>query len=84
MKIGEICKDLKLFDPSDGETWYVIDKDVPHEFYPEEQDITVISFHTCLSNELIEIECGSGKNVYMKENKVIATAPSILQQTCCS
>lgn len=43
------------------EFWYVIDKSVPHEFFPEQTDMVVVSFHTCLTDELIEISCGTGE-----------------------
>ena len=40
--------------------WYVIDRNVTHEFFPEGEDVVVISFHTCAPDELIEVEEGSG------------------------
>ena len=60
VRIGKQWKELRLFDPQDDESWCIIDKNVPHEFWPEEQEMVVISLHTCLSNELMEINCGSG------------------------
>ena len=42
------------------EKWYVIGEGVPHEFFPEGEDMTVVSFHTCEATELEEIACGSG------------------------
>jgi len=42
------------------EKWYVISESVPHEFFPEGEDMTVVSFHTCEAFELEEIACGSG------------------------
>jgi hypothetical protein len=42
------------------EQWHVIGQGVPHEFYPEGEDMAVISFHTCAANELEEIGSGSG------------------------
>ncbi|HEY6399937.1 MAG TPA: hypothetical protein VI479_00920 [Blastocatellia bacterium] len=42
------------------EQWYVIEEGVPHEFFPEGEDMTVVSFHTCAADELEEIACGSG------------------------
>jgi hypothetical protein len=42
------------------EKWYVIGEGVPHEFFPEGEDMTVVSFHTCEAFELEEIACGSG------------------------
>lgn len=59
--IGETHEKVKLFDPQNEETWLVIDKNTPHKFFPEEQDMVVISFHTCLDDELIEIEADSGR-----------------------
>jgi len=61
VKIGDHFEELKLFGPQSDKSWYIIDKNTPHEFCPEEQDMLVISFHTCLSNELIEIGCDSGE-----------------------
>jgi mannose-6-phosphate isomerase-like protein (cupin superfamily) len=40
--------------------WYVIDRNVIHEFFPEGEDVVVISFHTCAADELVEVEQGSG------------------------
>ncbi|MGH9914324.1 MAG: hypothetical protein ACRD63_03440, partial [Pyrinomonadaceae bacterium] len=42
------------------EKWHVIPEGVPHEFFPEGEDMTVVSFHTCEASELEEIACGSG------------------------
>ena len=42
------------------EKWIIIDKGVPHEFTPEREDMTVISFHTCAASELEEIESETG------------------------
>jgi len=42
------------------EKWYVIGEGVPHEFFPEGEDMTVVSFHTCEAAELEEIAYGSG------------------------
>lgn len=42
------------------EKWHVIRRNEPHEFMPESHDMTVVSFHTCLESELIEVACGSG------------------------
>lgn len=59
--IGGAHKELKLFDAQNEKTWLVIGKNTPHEFFPEGQDMVVISFHTCLDDELIEIEVDSGR-----------------------
>jgi mannose-6-phosphate isomerase-like protein (cupin superfamily) len=40
--------------------WHVIGEGVPHEFFPEGEDMTVVSFHTCAAAELEEIASGSG------------------------
>lgn len=51
------------------EIWYVIDENTPHEFFPEEENMVVVSFHTCGAGELEEISCESGgKRLY--EGKV--------------
>ncbi len=57
VKIGTKYKQLKLFNPEDAECWCVIEKNTPHEFYPRDSDMVVISYHTCASEELIEIRC---------------------------
>ena len=45
--------------------WYVIDQDMPHEFIPEREDMTVVSFHTCDESKLEEVDCESGgKRLY--------------------
>jgi hypothetical protein len=47
------------------DVWCVIGEGVPHEFFPEETEMVVVSFHTCESSELEEIECGAGaKRLY--------------------
>jgi hypothetical protein len=42
------------------EKWHVIGEGIPHEFFPEGEDMTVVSFHTCAAVELEEIASGSG------------------------
>jgi hypothetical protein len=42
------------------EKWHVIGEGIPHEFFPEVEDMTVVSFHTCAAAELEEIASGSG------------------------
>jgi hypothetical protein len=42
------------------EKWHVIGEGVPHEFFPEGEDMAVVSFHTCVAAELEEIASGSG------------------------
>lgn len=47
--------------------WIVIDKNVPHEFFPEDENMVVISFHTCGATELEEIGCDTHeKRLYTK------------------
>lgn len=51
-----------------ADIWYVIDKGVPHEFFPEGEDMVVVSFHTCEANELEEVSCETGeKRMYEGE-----------------
>ncbi len=40
--------------------WHIIEQAVPHEFMPEREDMTVVSFHTCEAGELEEIACDTG------------------------
>lgn len=37
------------------DVWYVINRGVPHEFFPETTDMVVMSFHTCAADELQEV-----------------------------
>lgn len=70
-KVAGTYKRMAQFgSPNDSlaDTWYVIDKGVPHEFFPELEDMEVVSFHTCEGNELEEISCESGeKRLYEGE-----------------
>jgi mannose-6-phosphate isomerase-like protein (cupin superfamily) len=62
-KVGAKVRQMKLFaEPncSLDDIWFVIPESVPHEFFPEERDMVVVSFHTCASDELEEISCNSG------------------------
>ena len=62
-KIGPDSRQMKLFgdpDSSLNDVWYVIPEGMPHEFFPKGQDVVVLSFHTCASDELEEISCDSG------------------------
>lgn len=45
-----------------GEVWYIIERNIPHEFFPEKQDMVVISFHTCAAYALQEISCETGES----------------------
>ena len=62
-EIDGVRTPLQGFDSSKGANaqWTVIDKNVPHEFFPVNIDMVVLSFHTCAADDLIEIECGTGR-----------------------
>jgi hypothetical protein len=63
-KVAGIEKRLVQFGSSNSslaDIWYVIDKGVTHEFFPEGEDMIVVSFHTCEAIELEEIGCETGK-----------------------
>jgi hypothetical protein len=52
-----------------AEVWYVIGEGVPHEFFPEQEEMIVVSFHTCEANELEEVACETGgKRLYEGES----------------
>jgi len=60
-KIGNQEIKLQVFNPHDIQPiWYVIGKNVPHEFMTGESPVVVISFHTCPAEELVEVETESG------------------------
>lgn len=62
-KVGGMSGQMKRFGDSDAtldDTWYVIPEGVPHEFFPKQRDMVVVSFHTCEADELEEINCDSG------------------------
>lgn len=42
--------------------WFVIPAGVGHEFRPDGESLTVVSFHTCDAHELEEIDCTSGSS----------------------
>ena len=70
-KVAGIHKRMVQFGSSTdslADTWYVIGKGVPHEFFPEEEDVVVVSFHTCEATELEEVACETGeKRLYEQE-----------------
>ncbi|MBM4176753.1 MAG: cupin domain-containing protein [Ignavibacteria bacterium] len=67
--IGDKLRDLKSFDSSNENTWYIIDKNLPHEFFPGNEDLVVLSFHSCLPEDLIEVKSKSGcERKYVNEN----------------
>lgn len=61
--VGDVRKNIHPFG-SPGllheDVWFVIEKNVPHEFLPEGEDMTVVSFHTCEADELEEVSTGTG------------------------
>jgi len=62
-KVGDDSRHMKRFadpDSSLENIWYVIPEGTPHEFFPAETDLVVVSFHTCTSDELEEVSCDSG------------------------
>lgn len=60
-KIGDQEVELRVFNPHDIQPiWYVIEKGVSHEFVTRDSSVVVVSFHTCLANELVEVETESG------------------------
>jgi hypothetical protein len=67
--IDGVNRELKPIDSTrDTKTWIVIGENIPHKFFPGEEDMVVISFHTCLDNELREIEVDSKRQrLYRKE-----------------
>lgn len=51
-----------------ADIWHVIGKGVPHEFFPEKENMVVVSFHTCAASELEEVSCETGeKRLYEGE-----------------
>ena len=61
--VGDNPRQMKCFgdpDSSVEDIWYVIPEGTPHEFFPAEKDMVVVSFHTCDSDELEEVSCDSG------------------------
>ena len=62
-KVGAVSGRMKRRGEEDyslDDVWYVIPEGVPHEFFPKERDMVVVSFHTCTSDELEEVSCDSG------------------------
>jgi len=62
-RVGEDSRQMKRFadpDSSLENIWYVIPEGTPHEFFPAEKDMVVVSFHTSVSDELDEVSCDSG------------------------
>ncbi len=62
-KVGDDSREMKRFaDPGSSleDIWYVIPEGTPHEFFPAETDMVVVSFHTSASDDLEEVSCDSG------------------------
>ena|ERR1044072_3006646 len=62
-KVGDNSRHMKRFADQDAsleDIWYVIPEGMPHEFFPTEKDMVVVSFHTSASDELEEVSCDSG------------------------
>ena len=62
-KVGADSRQMKRFGDPDSSLeniWYVIPEGTPHEFFHAAQDVVVVSFHTCTSDELEEVSCDSG------------------------
>jgi hypothetical protein len=67
---GQSKRLVPFGSPTDSlvDKWLIIDKNVPHEFFPEDENMVVISFHTCEANELEEVGCDTGeKRLYEEE-----------------
>jgi hypothetical protein len=61
-RVGESQKRMVRFGAPEvalNDVWHVVGENVPHEFFPEETDMVVVSFHTCPSNKLEEIDCAT-------------------------
>ena len=62
-KVAGKYKPLVQFgsDVTPADKWVVIDQNVRHEFFPENENMVVVSFHTCEASELEEVGCESGE-----------------------
>ena len=63
-KVGKEYKRLVQFGSANdslADKWVVIDKNLPHEFFPEGENMVVVSFHTCEASELEEVGCETGE-----------------------
>lgn len=53
-----------------ADIWNVIGEGVPHEFFPEGEEMVVVSFHTCEAEDLEEVACETGeKRVYESKDQ---------------
>jgi mannose-6-phosphate isomerase-like protein (cupin superfamily) len=68
-KIGDQEVELQVFNSQSIQPiWYVIGKGVSHEFVTRDSPVVVVSFHTCLADELVEVEMESGsKRLYERK-----------------
>lgn len=69
-KVAGEYKRMVRFGSSDSlaDVWHVIGKDIPHEFFPEKENMVVVSFHTCEASELEEVSCETGeKRLYERD-----------------
>jgi hypothetical protein len=70
-KVAGEYKRIVQFGSSNGsraDKWLVIGKGIPHEFFPERENMVVVSFHTCGASELEEVDCETGeKRVYERQ-----------------
>jgi hypothetical protein len=55
-------KEIQVFDLGGEQVWYIIPKNVPHSVMTFDRTNVVLSFHTCSSDELIEVETSSGRS----------------------
>lgn len=63
-KVGETNKRMARFGSigdSLADIWYVIGEGIHHEFFPEGEDMVVVSFHTCEADQLEEVACQTGE-----------------------
>ena len=66
-EIGDAKYILQNFNPLNPDTLYVIAGGTPHEFFPGDKDLVVLSLHTAKPEELIEIDFASGKKELMNK-----------------
>lgn len=71
-KVAGEYRRMVQFGSSNGslaDKWLVIGKGIPHEFFPEKENMVVVSFHTCDASELEEVDCETGeKRIYERED----------------
>jgi hypothetical protein len=67
---GEYKRMVQFGSSNDSleDVWQVIGKGIPHEFFPEKENMVVVSFHTCEASELEEVSCETGeKRLYERD-----------------